>query len=92
MDAGYDNGDCSTPCDGSISGSIKGNVFQLTAGTPAAAAIALSALDNGNVLTVNVSKDSGYVTSPSVAVSMSATGGGSIIENETNMDIKKHKT
>ena len=70
MDAGYSNGDCSTPCNGSINGAITSNQFALTAGSPGAAAIALSALNNGNVLTVKANNDKGYVTSPSVGVSI----------------------
>jgi Protein of unknown function (DUF1565) len=88
MNAGYSNGNCSsTPCNGSISGTITKNKFALTAGTPAAAAIALSALDTGNVLTVSISKNSGYVTSPSVAVSINASGGGTINYTERSNSI-----
>jgi hypothetical protein len=88
MDAGYDNGNCSsTPCNGSISGTIAKNKFALTAGTPAGAAIYLSALDTGNVLTVSLNKNSGYVTSPSVAVSINATNGGTINYTENSNDI-----
>ena len=77
MDAGYANGNCSlTPCNGSISGVINKNHFALTAGSPGAAAISLSSQNNGNVLTVSVNQDSGYVTAPSIGVSVSATGGG----------------
>jgi hypothetical protein len=91
MDAGYDNGNCSTtPCNGSITGSISSNQFALTAGTPGAAAIALSALDNGNALTVTVNNDKGYVTSPSVGISITATGGGDISYTESGTKIKEH--
>lgn len=90
MDAGYSNGDCTTPCNGSISGSIASNQFALTAGSPGAAAIDLSALNNGNVLTVTANNDKGYVTSPSVGVSISATGGGDINYSESGTKIKEH--
>ncbi len=90
MDAGYNNGNCSTPCNGSITGAITSNQFALTAGTPGAAAIALSALNNGNVLTVTANNDRGYVTSPSVGVSISATGGGDINYSESGTKIKEH--
>jgi hypothetical protein len=91
MDAGYDNGDCSTtPCNGSITGAITSNQFALTGGSPGAAAIALSALNNGNDLTVTVNSDKGYVTSPSIGVSISATGGGDISYSESGTKIKEH--
>ena len=92
MDAGYTNGNCSnTPCNGSISGAINKNHFALTAGSPAAAAIALQAQNNGNGLTVTVNKDTGYVTKPSVAVSVSATGGGDVNYTENGTDIARHR-
>jgi hypothetical protein len=90
MNAGYDNGNCSsTPCNGSITGAITKNKFALTAGSPAGAAIALSALDTGNVLTVSISGNTGYVTKPSVAVSTSATNGGTINSTENNNKISR---
>ncbi len=90
MDAGYDNGDCSTtPCNGSITGAITSNQFALTAGTPGAAAIYLSALNSGNDLTVTATSDKGYVTSPSIGVSISATGGGDINYSESGTRIKE---
>ncbi len=91
MDAGYNGGNCSTdPCNGSITGTIESNQFALTAGSPGAAAIDLSALNNGNVLTVTAKNDKGYVTSPSVGVSISATGGGDINYSESGTKIKEH--
>jgi hypothetical protein len=92
MDAGYDNGNCSsTPCNGSISGVITKNKFALTAGTPAGAAIYLSALDRGNVLTVSLNQNKGYVTAPSVAVSINASNGGTInyTERSNTISVKR---
>ena len=91
MDAGYDNGDCSsTPCNGSMTGAIDGNQFALTGGSTGAAAIALSALNTGNVLTVTANSDKGYTTSPNLGVSVSATGGGQITYAESGTKIKEH--
>jgi hypothetical protein len=88
MDAGYDNGNCSSsPCNGSLSGVITKNKFALTAGSPAGAAIYLSALYAGNVLTVGLNDNSGYVTKPSVAVSINATNGGTINYTERSNSI-----
>lgn len=90
MSAGYAQGDCTqTPCDGSLSGEINSNQFALTGGSTGAAAIALEALNNGNVLTVNVNSDKGYVTSPDVGINIVASGGGAITYNENNTKIKQ---
>ncbi len=91
MDAGYDNGNCSsTPCNGSLTGTIDSNQFALTGGSTGAAAIALSALNTGNVLTVTVNSDKGFTTAPNAGVSVSATGGGQISYAERGTKIKEH--
>ncbi len=90
MSAGYNNGNCSsTPCNGSLSGATRDNSFALTGGT-STAAIALSSLNTGNNLTVTLSHDHGYVTSPSVSISEGASGGGGLSVTESGENIAVH--
>ncbi len=88
MEAGYNNGNCSTtPCNGSISGTVNGNSFALGAASDSqgpASAIALTSKYAGNMLTATVANDTGYVTSPDTAISAQAESGGSMSLNESN--------
>ena len=75
MEAGYNNGNCSTtPCNGSISGTIEANSFAL-GGKAGAVGIDLSASYAGNSLTATVEDNSGYVTSPDKSI-VSTTSAG----------------
>ena len=75
MEAGYDNGNCSsTPCNGSISGTIVANTFAL-GGKAGAIGIDLESSYAGNTLTASVEDNSGYVTSPDKGIVSTTTAG-----------------
>ncbi|MGH9017191.1 MAG: hypothetical protein ACRDY1_05525 [Acidimicrobiales bacterium] len=78
MEAGYNNGNCSTtPCNGSISGTIAHNHFALQGATDAAA-IDLQAQFAGNDLTATVDDDRGFVDSPSQATVQQSSAGATM--------------
>lgn len=91
FNAGYDDGNCATtPCDGSISGQVNSNVFALSASPTPAAAIRFAAFNNGNDITANAKNNSGYVTSPDVAISTHSENGGSLSITQSGNTIATH--
>jgi hypothetical protein len=90
MEAGYDNGNCSTtPCNGSMSGTVSANSFAL-AGKAGSVGIDLSAAFAGNNLTAVVSHNSGYVTSPDKTIVSSASSGATISVTKSDNTIAVH--
>ena len=90
MEAGYNNGNCSTtPCNGSIAGRFVNNVFAL-GGATGAVGIDLSSQFAGNNLTATVTGNHGYVTTPDKALVTSATNGATISVTQSNNHIAVH--
>ena len=90
MEAGYSNGNCtSTPCNGSISGSIERNSLAL-GGAAGAAGIVLQAQFAGNSLSATVTGNRGYVTSPTVAIMSQASSGATISGSTSGNHIRVH--
>ncbi len=89
--AGYNNGNCSTtPCNGSLSGALTSNSFDLQ-GASGAAAISLSSQFSGNNLTMDLRDNRGAVTSPDDSIDVVATNGGttSISEQSNNIRVRQ---
>jgi len=92
MEAGYSNGNCSTtPCNGSISGSIERNSLAL-GGAAGAAGIVLQAQFAGNTLHATVTANRGYVTSPSQAIMSQASSGATITGSTSGNHIRVHSS
>ena len=90
MEAGYDNGNCSsTPCNGSISGTIEANSFAL-GGKAGAAGIDLSASYAGNSLTATVKGNSGYVTSPDKSIVSTTSAGATSSVSKSGNHVAVH--
>ncbi len=94
MEAGYNNGNCTTtPCNGSISGSVDHNKFALGGATEKGnptAAIDLSAQFAGNNLSATVSSNRGYVTAPSKTITTEATSGATESVTQSKNHIVVH--
>jgi hypothetical protein len=87
MEAGFDNGNCSsTPCNGSIAGSIAHNTLEL-GGSAGQAGIYLQAEFAGNMLTASVTHNRGYVTSPTTAITTQTTSGATMSVTQSDNDI-----
>jgi hypothetical protein len=90
MEAGYDNGNCSTtPCNGSISGTIANNTFALT-GKAGAIGIDLEASFAGNSLTATVRDNTGYVTHPDKAIVSHGSAGATTNVTQSANNIAVH--
>jgi hypothetical protein len=90
MEAGYNNGNCSsTPCNGSIAGTLSRNHLAL-GGASGAVGIDLQSQFNGNNLTATVSNNHGYVTSPSQGIDQAATNGATITVTGSGNSIVVH--
>ena len=90
MEAGYSNGNCSTtPCNGSISGTIAANTFAL-GGKAGAVGIDLSSQFAGNNLTATVRDNSGYVTSPDKAIVSTKSAGATSTVHQSGNTIAVH--
>jgi hypothetical protein len=88
MEAGYDNGNCSTtPCNGSIAGSISHNTFFLGGASDGAAAIDLQAEFAGNALNATVTQNRGSVTSPTQAILVQPSSGATTSVAQSHNDI-----
>ncbi|HLI73244.1 MAG TPA: hypothetical protein VKU86_05140, partial [Acidimicrobiales bacterium] len=94
MEAGYNNGNCtSTPCNGSISGTVSNNKFALmgaTEGTNPTYAISMEAQFAGNMISGTVSNNKGYVTSPSKDINIVAKSGATASVSSTGNHIRVH--
>ncbi len=94
MEAGYNHGNCTTtPCNGSISGSVDHNKFALGGATEKGnptAAIDLSAQFAGNNLSATVSSNRGYVTAPSKTITTEATSGATESVTQSKNHIVVH--
>jgi hypothetical protein len=94
MEAGYSNGNCTTtPCNGSIAGSVSHNRFALkgaTEGGTGTSAIDMKAEFAGNNLTATVSFNRGYVTNPSQGITTKAQTGATIAVTQTMNKIVVH--
>ncbi len=94
MEAGYNNGNCtSTPCNGSLQGSVSYNKFALmgaTEGTNPTYAISVKAQFAGNMISGAVSNNKGYVTSPSKDINIVAQSGATASVTSTGNHIKIH--
>jgi hypothetical protein len=91
--AGYDGGNCTTGCDGSITGEIKGNKFALVAPLSgvASAAIHLVTYNSAlNSLTATVSNNKGFVTGAANAITTDSWDGAQlhVVQNANHIVVQ----
>jgi hypothetical protein len=88
--AGYDLGGCTgLPCDGSVSGSITGNTFDLAANAPGfltSSAIRLRAINAGDALNLTMGGNTGTVAAPTKTIEETPNAGSITITPTTTPD------
>jgi hypothetical protein len=88
--AGYDLGGCTgVSCDGSVSGSITGNTFDLAANAPGfltSSAIRLRAINAGDALNLTMGGNTGTVAAPTKTIEESPNAGSITITPTTTPD------
>jgi hypothetical protein len=83
MEAGYNNGNCtSTPCNGSIAGSMVSNNITLTPGVAGTYGMVFKSEFAGNVLGAVSKSNKGTVKSPTIPELVLAKSGGAISVSE----------
>jgi|SRR5579872_109542 len=85
--AGYDGGNCTTPCPGSLSGALTDNSFNID-GAPGSAAISLSSQYSNDTLTMKVERNQGTVSRPDDSIDASSSNGATLSVSQQGNNIR----